>query len=139
MSSGLMIDDIIMNLFTDGTEKTMDSVQKHLFSQIQDETIHLYKVSLQDFTWGKKLIQKRYYVHIISLKKKRLRKYLFGILSIDTDEVDLEKKTNQFINDISDFNNKHIIQCYNKTKSNIPEELRYKIIHYTNWIHQWSI
>ena len=36
-----------------------------------------------------------------------------------------EKKKNQFINDISDFNNKHIIYCYNKTKCNIPEEPRY--------------
>ena len=32
-----------------------------------------------------------------------------GILYIDIDEVDLKKKTNQFINDISEFNNKHII------------------------------
>ena len=44
-----------------------------------------------------------------------------GMLSIDIDEADLEKKTNKFINDISNFNNKHIIQCYNKTISNIPE------------------
>ena len=35
----------------------------------------------------------------------------------------LEKK-NHFINVIIDFNNKHIIQCYNKTISNIPEEPR---------------
>ena len=48
-----------------------------------------------------------------------------GILSIDIDEADLEKKTNKFINGISDFNNKHIIQCYNKTISNIPEEPRF--------------
>ena len=45
-----------------------------------------------------------------------------GILSIDSDEVYLEKKTNQFINDIIEFNNKHIIQCFNKTISIIPEE-----------------
>ena len=32
------------------------------------------------------------------------------MLSIDIDEADLEKKTNQFINYISDFNNKHVIQ-----------------------------
>ena len=60
MSSGLMIDDIIMNLFTDGTEKTMDSVQKHLFFKIQDDTIHLTKGYLQDFTRRRKmLIQKK--------------------------------------------------------------------------------
>ena len=42
------------------------------------------------------------------------------------DEAYLENKSNQFINDISNFNNKHIIQCYNETISNIPEEPRYK-------------
>ena len=40
---------------------------------------------------------------------KKLRKYLSHILSIDNDEADPEKKTNQFINDISDFNKEHII------------------------------
>ena len=44
------------------------------------------------------------------------------MLSIDIDEADLEKKTNQFINDISNFNDKHIIQCYNKPIPNTPEE-----------------
>ena len=41
------------------------------------------------------------------------------------DEAYLENKSNQFINDISNFNNKHIIQCYNKTISNEPEEPGY--------------
>ena len=48
-----------------------------------------------------------------------------GILSIDIDEADLEKKKNKSRNDINEFNNKHIIQCYNKTISNIPEEPRF--------------
>ena len=47
------------------------------------------------------------------------------ILYIDIYEADLEKKRNHFINDISDFNNKHIIQCYKETLSNTPEEPRY--------------
>ena len=55
------------------------------------------------------------------IEKYKLRKYLSVILSIDIYEAYLEKKTNQFINDISNFNNKHIIKCYNKTISNIPE------------------
>ena len=38
------------------------------------------------------------------IEKEKLRKYLSGMLSIDIDETDLEKKRNQFINDISDFN-----------------------------------
>ena len=49
MSSELMLDGIIMNLFTDSTEQTADSLQKHLFSKIQDDKIHLYKVSMKDF------------------------------------------------------------------------------------------
>ena len=44
---------------------------------------------------------------------------------IDDDDTDLEKKTNQFINDISNFNNEHIIQCNNKHIYNIPEETGY--------------
>ena len=47
------------------------------------------------------------------------------MLYIYIDEVDSENKRNQFINDIINSNNKHIIQCYNKTISNIPEEQRY--------------
>ena len=66
------------------------------------------------------------------IEKEKLRKYLSGILSIDIYEADTEKKTNQFINDISNFNNKHTIQCYNETISNIPEEPRYILIVY--WI-----
>ena len=74
MSSGLMLDNIIMHLFTDRIEQTTDSVQKHLFSKIQDDKIHLCKGSLQEFTQKRKmLIQKRHYVHIISFKNKSLK------------------------------------------------------------------
>ena len=48
MSGVLMLDNIIMNLFTYSTEQTTDSYQMHLFSKIQDDKIHLYKGSLQD-------------------------------------------------------------------------------------------
>ena len=54
ISSELMIDKIIVNLFTDSTEQTTDSVQKNLFSKIQDDTIYFYKGSLQDFTRKRK-------------------------------------------------------------------------------------
>ena len=53
MSSGLMLDKIIMNLFTDSIEQTTDSVHKHL-KKNKDDTIHLYKGSLQDFTRKRK-------------------------------------------------------------------------------------
>ena len=59
------------------------------------------------------------------IEKEKLRKYISGLLSIVIDESDLEEITNQFINYIINFNNEHIIQCYNEIKSNIPEEPRY--------------
>ena len=71
MYSGLMIDNIIMNLFTDITKQTTDSVKKDLFSKIQDDTNHLYKGSLQDYSRKNELLmQKRHYVHIISFKNR---------------------------------------------------------------------
>ena len=59
------------------------------------------------------------------IEGKKLRIYMSGVLSIDNDEADLGKKTNQFINDISNFNNKHIIQCKIKPLSNITEQVTY--------------
>ena len=59
------------------------------------------------------------------IEKETCRKYLSGILSIDNDEANIEKKTNHFISCIRVFNNEHIIQYNNKPISNIPEESRY--------------
>ena len=49
--------------------------------------------------YTKKTIRTNYFI-----EKEKFIKYLSGMLSIDIDEIDLENKTNQFINDISDFN-----------------------------------
>ena len=71
MSIGLMLDDIIINLFTDTTKTNNEIISKDYFSKIKDDTIHLYKGSLQDFTRKRKiLMQKRHYVCIITLKEK---------------------------------------------------------------------
>ena len=59
------------------------------------------------------------------IEREKLRNCLSGILYIENDEADIEKKTNQFISDKSDFNNKHIIKCDIQPISNIPEELRF--------------
>ena len=48
MSSGLMPDDTIMNLFTYCTKQTTGLVKKDSFSKIQDDTIHVYKGSMQE-------------------------------------------------------------------------------------------
>ena len=67
MSSGLILDEIIMNLCSDITYQTTDSVKNYLFSKIQDDKIYLYKWYLQDYSWKELfLIPKRHYVHIIS-------------------------------------------------------------------------
>ena len=55
----------------------------------------------------------------------KIWKYICGLLSIVFDETDLEKRTNQWINNIRNFNNEHIIQHYNVNQSNIPKEERY--------------
>ena len=39
------------------------------------------------------------------IEEEKLRKYISGIVSIDNGEAYLENKKNQFINDISKFNN----------------------------------
>ena len=67
----------------------------------------MYEGSLQDFTRkrknddAKKTLRSHHFI-----ERERLGKYLSGILSINNDEEDLGNKTNQFINDISDFNDK---------------------------------
>ena len=54
MSGGLLLDDIIMNLFSDNTEQKINSA-KTFFSKIKDDNIYLYQGSFQDYR-GKKMI-----------------------------------------------------------------------------------
>ena len=54
MSSGLMLDAIIMNIFTQSTKKSKTSHQEHFFFRFQDDTIKFYKGSMQDYTWKRK-------------------------------------------------------------------------------------
>ena len=56
MSSGLILDNIIMNSFTDITKQTTDSAKKDLISKPQDDKIYLYKGSLQDYLWENELL-----------------------------------------------------------------------------------
>ena len=71
------------------------------------------------------LIQKKSLRTNHFIEKRKLRKYIGGLLSIIIDESDIENRKNQLINDIINLNNEHIIQCYNVTQSNVPEETRY--------------
>ena len=56
------------------------------------------------------------------IEKRKLWEYIGGLSSINIHESGIKKRTNQLINDISSFNNEHIIQCYNVNQYNIPEE-----------------
>ena len=57
MSSGLMLDDIIVNIFTESTKKSNTSHQEIFFPIFEDDTIHLYKGSTQNFTCKRKKSQ----------------------------------------------------------------------------------
>ena len=122
MYSGLMLDDIIVNLFSDITLKTKDWAKKYSFYKIQVDKIYLYRESLQDHVWKKWIAdtKKTLRTHHF-IEKEKLRKFLCGLLYIVIDEAYLENRINQFINDISNFSNEHIIKCYSNTKSNIYE------------------
>ena len=49
------------------------------------------------------------------IEREKIQKYRCCLLSMVIDEADLENKTNQLINDISNFNNEYIIQYYIET------------------------
>ena len=67
------------------------------------------------------LILKTFRTHYF-IEKRKLWKYFGCLLSKIIDAAGLKNRTNQFINDIRNFNNEHIIECYIVTESNIPEE-----------------
>ena len=70
------------------------------FFRIVDDTIHLYKGYMQDFTRKRKKTDTKRTIPLHHyIEREKLRKYLSGILSIENDEADLGRKTNQSIND----------------------------------------
>ena len=67
MSSVMMLDDIIMNIFTKITKNTNKANQEHYFSRTKDGVIQLYKGSMQHFRWKTQLlIRKGHCVLIIT-------------------------------------------------------------------------
>ena len=90
MSSWLMLDDIIMNLFSDITEQKKDSAKKDLFSKIRDDNIYLYQGSLQDHSPKKGIYDTKKTLRTHNfIEKEKLRKYFCCLLSIVIDEADL--------------------------------------------------
>ena len=53
MSGGLMLDNTIVNIFSETVEQIKNSVINNLFAKIKDDEIFLYQGSLQDYTWKK--------------------------------------------------------------------------------------
>ena len=89
MYSGLMLDDIIMNIFTESTKKTTASHQKHyfpVFRMIQftctkDICRILHRKENAD---TKRTLRSHHYIKI-----EKLRKYLSGILYIENNKADI--------------------------------------------------
>ena len=126
MSSGMMLDDIIMNIFTKIPKITTKSNQENYFSRTKDGVIQLYKGSMQDFTWKttindtKRTLRSHHYISI-----DLWRKYLNGITLIESTQADLEKKVDEFINHKIDFNTTHIIKSDIQPVTNVPEEAQF--------------
>ena len=123
MSSGMMLDDIIMNIFTQSTIFTTKTNQEHFFSISKDDAIQLYKGSMQEFTWKitiadtKRKLRSHHYIGI-----EIWRKYMNGITLIESIQADLEKKVEKFINHKIDFNTTHIIKSDIQPVTNVTEE-----------------
>ena len=91
----MILDDIIMNIFTQSTKKSTTTHQEHLFSIFKDDAIQWYKGYMQDFTRKttisdtKRTLRSHNYIGI-----EKLRKYLYGITLIEITQADLEKMFN---------------------------------------------
>ena len=122
MSSGFMLDNIIMVIFTQSTKKSTKPHQEHFFPDSRMIQFTCKKNECRILHGkGKIPIQKGHYVRIITLKFEKPRKHLSGILYIEDDKIDLGEKMDHLINDKSDFNNTHIIKSNIQPVSNIPE------------------
>ena len=126
MSSGIILDDIIMNIFTQIPKNTTKANQGNYFSRTKDGVIQLYKGSMQDFTWKttindtNRTLRSHHYISI-----DLWRKYLNGITVIESTQADLDKMVDKFISHKIVFNTAHIIKSEIQQITNIPEKARF--------------
>ena len=126
MSSGMMLDDIIMNIFTKIPKITLKGNQENYFSRTKNGVIQLYKGSMQDFTWKttindtNRTLRSHHYISIDSW-----RKYLNVITVINSTQADLDKMVDEFISHKTVFNTEHIIKSDIQKITNIPEKARF--------------
>ena len=121
MSSGMMLDNIIMNIFTQSTKKSTITHQKHFFSYSSMMQFHFTKYICRTLhgktnSDTKRTLCSHHYIEI-----EKLRKYLSGILYIENIKSYLEKKMDEFVNDKSNFNNTHVLKSKILPVFNIPE------------------
>ena len=76
----------------------------------------MYQVSLRNYTQKKKLLIQKTLRSNHFTEKRKLWKYMGGLLSSISDKEDLENRTKKCINDIIIFNIEHIIKSYNITQ-----------------------
>ena len=112
-------------IYSQTPQNKNNSVKKNLFSKRKDDEIYLYEGYLQNYSWKKIIYDTQNTLrthHFVEIGK--LWKCLSVLLSIIIDEVNIENRKNQLVDDIINFNNKHIIRWYSVTQSNVPEEPR---------------
>ena len=83
-----MLDDIIMNIFSETVEQDMNSVIYKYFAKMNDDGIYLCQGSIQNYT-RQKIITDTNKTLLSHNFMKKLCKYLGGLLSIMIDEADL--------------------------------------------------
>ena len=93
MSSGLMLDDIIMNLFTDITKTNNGfSEEGFIFQNPGWYNLLVQKISVGLLT-KKRISDTKKTLHLHHyIEREKLRKYLSSILSMDNDEAYPGKK-----------------------------------------------
>ena len=122
----MMLDNIIMNIFTKIIKTPSKPKQQNYFSRTKDGVIQFYKGSMQDFTWKttindtNRTLRFHHYISIDSW-----RKFLNGITVIDSTQAELDKMVDEFISHKTKFNTKHIIKSDIQQIMNIPEKARF--------------
>ena len=122
MSSVLVLDDIIMNISTESTKKSMKPHQKLFFPESRKIQFTCTENLCRIYMEKKKCRYKKDTTFASFHWNWKIEKISFWYLIYKNDKADLDKKTNHFINDRSNFNNTHIIKFNIQPVSNITEE-----------------
>ena len=126
MSSGLMFDDIIINMISNKALKCHSEGVDSYFTNIENNIIYMYRGSLQNFYWNKVPRESldvpcpHFNVEII-----KMRAYLTNILKCDTSSDDMKEKIDYWLDSFEKFHKKYIIMPTKSNTTSFPEESRY--------------